>query len=168
MFPNSLHITYHLRQSWSLCQELKVEKMEKLPEFISNHIILVTLFIAILSVLVWNLFGTTLSGISQVTPGELTLMMNRENAVVIDLRSEEEFNKGHILNARNIPEGELQSRQKELEKHKSKPIVACCNSGAVAPKIARSIKAMGYEKIFVLKGGILAWQNANLPLSKTG
>lgn len=140
--------------------------IERLPEFISNHIVLVTLFIAILSVLVWNLFGSTLSGIDQLTPAELTRLMNRENAVVIDLRSQEEFNKGHILNARNIPEGELQSRQKELEKLKAKPMVACCSSGAIAPKIARSLKAMGYEKIFVLKGGVLSWQNANLPLTK--
>lgn len=140
--------------------------MERLPEFISNHIILVTLFIAILAVLVWNLFGSVLSGIKQITPAELTRLMNRENAVVIDIRSQEEFNKGHILNARNIPETELQSRQKELEKIKSSPMVACCNSGATALKFARAVKAMGYANIFVLKGGIHAWQSANLPLTR--
>lgn len=138
--------------------------MERLPEFIGNHIILVTLFIAILAVLVWNLFGTAISGIDQITPAELTRLMNRENAVVIDVRSLDEFGEGHILNSRNIPEAELQSRQKELDKLKSNPMVACCSSGVSSPKIARSLKTMGYEKIYVLKGGILAWQNANLPL----
>jgi len=140
--------------------------LERLPEFISNHIILVTLFIAILAVLVWNLFGSVISGIDQLTPAQLTRLMNRENAVVIDVRSQEEFNKGHILNARNIPEGELQSRHKELEKLKANPMVACCDSGAASPKLARSLKATGFEKIFVLKGGIHAWQSAGLPLSK--
>ena len=140
--------------------------LERLPEFISNHIILVTLFIAILSVLVWNLFGSVISGIEQITPAQLTRLMNRENAVVIDVRSQEEFNKGHILNAHNIPEGELQSRQKELEKLRKNPIVPCCDSGVTALKVARSLKATGYEKIFVLKGGVHAWQGAGLPLSK--
>ena len=140
--------------------------MERLPEFIGNHIILVTLFIAILAVLVWNLFGSLISGISQIPSAELTRLMNRENAVVIDIRSQEDFNKGHILNARNIPEAELQSRQKELEKFKSSPMVVCCHSGVTAPKVARLLKAMGYANIFVLKGGIHAWQSANLPLTR--
>jgi len=128
--------------------------------------ILATLFIAILAVLVWNLFGSAISGIEQITPAELTRLMNRENAVVIDVRSQELFSKGHILNARNIPEADLQSRHKELDKLKSNPMVACCDSGVSSPKMARSLKAMGYEKIYVLKGGIHAWQNANLPLTR--
>lgn len=140
--------------------------MERLPEFIGNHIILVTLFIAILTVLIWNLFGHAISGIEQIPPAELTRLMNRENAVVVDFRSQEEFEKGHILNARNIPEAELQSRQKELEKFKSSPIVACCSSGASSPKTARSLKALGYERIYILKGGIQAWQSSNLPLTR--
>lgn len=142
--------------------------IERLPEFVGNHIILVTLFIAILTVLVWNIFGTAIGGIEQVPPAELTRLMNRENAVVIDIRGQEEFGKGHILNARNIPEAEFQSHQKELEKHKSNPIVACCDSGASSSKAARSLKAMGYERIYILKGGIQAWQSANLPLTRNG
>jgi len=122
----------------------------------------------ILPVLLWNLFGSAMSGIEQVAPAELTRLMNRENAIVIDVRSQEEFGEGHILNARNIPEPELQSRQKELEKHKSNPLVTCCTSGAVSPKSARTLKSLGYEKIFVLKGGIHAWTGANLPLTRNG
>ena len=142
--------------------------MERLPEFVGNHIILVTLFIAILTVLIWNLFGTAIGGIEQIPPAELTRLMNRENAIVIDTRTQEEFDKGHILNARNIQEADLQSRQKELEKYRTSPVVACCNSGVSAPKLARALKAMGYEKIYVLKGGIQAWQSANLPLTRNG
>lgn len=140
--------------------------MEKLPEFIGNHIFLVSLFVAILAILIWNLFGTAVGGIGQVPPSELTRLINRENAMVIDVRSQAEFSNGHILNARNIPEGELQSRQKDLEKHKSNPMVTCCGSGAVSQKSARVLKAMGFDKIFVLKGGLHAWQSANLPLTK--
>ena len=142
--------------------------LERLPEFFANHYILVPLFVAILMVLLWNLFGSAISGIDQLTPAQLTRMMNHDNAVVIDVRSQEQFDKGHILNARNVPEGELQSRQKELEKFKDGPIVACCDSGVIAPKIARSLKAMGYNNIFILKGGIHAWQSANLPLTRNG
>jgi len=142
--------------------------LEKLPEFIGNHIFLVSLFIAILAILIWNLFSSTISGIAQVPPGELTRLMNRENAIVIDVRSSAEFSKGHILNARNIPDGELETHKKDLEKHKSNPLVTCCGSGALSQKAARILKAMGFEKVYILKGGIQAWQSANLPLTRDG
>ena len=142
--------------------------MENLPEFIGNHLTLVTLFIAILVMLMWNIFSTTSIGINQIQPAELTRLINREHAVVIDVRSQDDFNNGHILNARNIPEGELQSRGKDLEKHRAAPVVACCGTGMTSQKSAKTLKAMGFEKIYVLKGGINAWQSANLPLTREG
>lgn len=140
--------------------------MEKLPEFIGNHLFLVTLFIAILSMLLWNLFGSAISGIQQIASSEVTRLMNHEKALVIDVRSSADYEAGHILNAINIPEKDLTQEQKKLQKHKQQPLVVYCGTGALAGRSARLLKTQGYEKVYCLQGGLQAWQTANLPISK--
>jgi rhodanese-related sulfurtransferase len=141
--------------------------MENLPEFISNHLFLASLFFALLGMLLWNLFGSAASGIPQVSPQELTRMMNQDNAIVLDVRSEEDFNTGHILNAKNIPEKEIDSKDKEIDKFKDKPVIAYCSMGTVSPKVARLLKTKQIENIYILKGGLQSWTSANLPVTRT-
>ncbi len=140
--------------------------MERLPEFVANHLFLVMLFISILILLTWNIFGSAISGIRQVNPAELTHLMNRQDAVVVDLRSSEDFLGSHILNAINIPDKDVQERKSELEKYKAQPVVLCCATGSSSSRIARLLKMEGFEKVFSLAGGIASWRNANLPLTK--
>ena len=140
--------------------------MQRLPEFISNHLFLVSLLVSVLMLLIWNLYGSVLSGLKQVIPAELTRLINREDAIVVDVRTNAEFGNNHILGALNIPDADFQSRQHELEKHKDKPVILYCASGAVSAKLARTLLSQGFDKIFVLKGGLPSWQNANLPLTK--
>ena len=140
--------------------------MEKLPEFIANHLWLVSLFVAILALLLWNIFGSAMSGLAQVGPAEVTRLLNHEKALLLDLRTNADYSSGHILNARNIPAAELESRQKELQKHKSGPIILCGNRDADGVKAGRVLKFAGFEKIYSLKGGLEAWRNANLPVTR--
>ena len=140
--------------------------MEKLPEFIGNHLFLVSLFVAILSLLLWNLFGSAVSGVRQIASAELTRLMNHEKSLVVDVRPSADYEAGHILNAINIPENELSQDQKKLEKYKQQTVVAYCNTGAVATRSARTLKSMGYENVYCLSGGLQAWQSANLPVTK--
>lgn len=140
--------------------------MERIPEFIGNHPFLVSLFIAILILLLWNIFGGAISGITQASPPDATYLMNRENALVIDVRPGTEFMAGHVLNAINIPEAELESRLQGLEEHKGRPVITCCQNGSASGRIARTLRMNGFEKVFCLKGGITAWQNAGLPISR--
>jgi rhodanese-related sulfurtransferase len=139
--------------------------MEKLPEFIANHLFLVSLLVAISSFLLWNIFAGSI-GATQVLPAEVTRLINHENAEVLDLRSAEEFEKGHIINSVNLAAATLEEKQKELEKYKDKTVILCCNRGQESIRVARIFKMKGLEKLFCLKGGIAAWQNANLPLTK--
>lgn len=147
-------------------QEIKLNIMEKLPEFIANHLFLVTLLIAISSLLLWNIFAGSI-GVTQVAPAEVTRLINHENAQVLDLRSAEEFEKGHIINSVNLAVSTLEEKQKELEKYRDKTVILCCNQGQESVRVARILKMKGLEKLFCLKGGIAAWQNANLPLTKS-
>ena len=139
--------------------------MEKLPEFIANHLFLVSLFVAISSLLFWNIFFSAM-GASQIVPAEVTRLINHEDAELLDIRSAKDFEKGHIINAFNIDMATLGDREKELDKYKDKTIVICCAQGPESIRVARSLKMKGFEKLYSLKGGISAWQNANLPLTK--
>jgi rhodanese-related sulfurtransferase len=140
--------------------------MEQLPEFVGNHLFLFSLLVSILMLLIWNLFGDVLSGAKLLLPDEVTRLINREDAKVVDLRTQKEFEKGHIIDAINISADQLSGQLDKLKKHKESGIIFCCASGSVSTKEARKLMNEGYEKVFSLKGGILSWQSANLPLTK--
>jgi rhodanese-related sulfurtransferase len=140
--------------------------MEHFPEFVANHLFLFSLLIAIITLLLWNLFGDTVSGIKQVIPMEATRLINHENAVVVDLRKPEEFKNGHILNAKNFPADKLVEKEKELDLYKPKNIILCCNTGTDSTHAIRMLTQKGFEKLYCLKGGLQAWRNASLPLNR--
>jgi len=139
--------------------------VERIPEFIGNHLFLVTLFVALLALLLWNLFGDALSGVEQLAPAEATLFLNRQNAVVLDLRPQGEFEAGHIINALNLP-ADPDAQQKVLEKHRDRPLIAVCQNGMLSTRTARAIKLKGFEKVYSLKGGLAAWRGAGLPVTR--
>jgi rhodanese-related sulfurtransferase len=139
--------------------------MERIPEFIANHLFLVSLLVAISSLLFWNLFFSAM-GSSQIVPSEVTRLINHEDAAVLDIRTAKDFENGHIINAVNIDAAKLGEREKELEKYKDKTVVICCGQGQESVRVARSLKVKGFEKLYALKGGISAWQNASLPLTR--
>ena len=140
--------------------------MEHFPEFVANHLFLFSLLIAVASLLVWNLFGNAISGISDVIPMEAIRLINHANAVMVDLRRENDFKDGHILNAINIPVDELPERQNELQKYKERQVILYCNNGAESTRASRILRQNGFEKLHCLKGGVHAWRNANLPLAR--
>ncbi len=140
--------------------------MEHIPEFISNHLLLVCLFVGLLSLLIWNLFGNSISGIREISPAEATRMMNHEKAVLLDLRNDEDFNTGHILNSVNIPMADINDKTDLKDKYAERPVILTCARGAESVRAARVMKLKGLDKIFCLRGGIDAWRTANLPLVK--
>ena len=111
--------------------------MEQIIEFISAHIILSGAFVAILALLLVDIFGSSLRGYISATPVEVTQLINREDALVLDIREENEFHSGHIVNAIHIPLGYLKDRKVELEKYKNRPVIAACRSGSRS-KIGRA------------------------------
>ncbi len=140
--------------------------MERLPEFISNHLFLVSLLVSLLMLLIWNIYGGALSGVKQITPAEVTRLINHEKAVVVDVRPAADYQSKHILNALNIPNADMEARKAELDKYKKQPVVFYCGSGAISTRVARTFSTQNFEQVFCLKGGLPSWQNANLPLSK--
>ena len=142
-----------------------VGSMENLFEFIGNNLFWVSLWFAVLILLLWNLFGNIFMGITQFDPMDVTRRINHDNAVIIDIRSPAEYDSGHIINALNIPDAELSGRKNEIDKFKKKPIIFYCQNGTASAQAVRKLKADGFEDVSCMKGGILTWQRATLPLS---
>jgi rhodanese-related sulfurtransferase len=139
--------------------------MEQLLEFVGNHPFLVGAFVAVLTALMWNLIADP-GGKNAVDPVGATALINHENAVVLDVRSIAEFKDGHIVNSINIPLNGLGNNLKQLEKHRDKPIIAVCRSGSRSASACRTLRKQGFEQVKNLRGGIMAWESASLPVNR--
>jgi len=102
---------------------------------------------------------------SSLSPIEATLKINREDAIVIDVREQNEYVQGHIPNAKHIPLGAIEKRAGELDAFKSKPVILCCAMGSRSSSAAQTLRTLGFEQVFNLQGGISAWQQAGQPVS---
>jgi rhodanese-related sulfurtransferase len=103
---------------------------------------------------------------AEVGPTDAVMLINRKDALVLDVRGDGEFSNGHITNARHIPEKQLDGRIKELEKFKSKPVIVSCASGRRSAAVADSLRKQGFADVVALRGGIGAWVQAGMPLEK--
>lgn len=135
--------------------------MEQLSEFVINHWLLVTAFCAVSGLLIANL----LSAGNGISTQEAVMLMNRNSAVVVDIRSAEDFAKGHIIAALNIPQAELKQAAEKLRKHQGKPVLVCCASGSTSANAARQLRAAGVDDARPIRGGLAAWRNENLPVA---
>ena len=117
--------------------------------------------------LVWPLLMRFMRPGQEVGPAEAVQLINRRDAVVLDVRDADDYKSGHITNARHVPEAELEARAKELEKVKSKPIIVSCARGNRSAGVAGRLRKLGFNEVFSLRGGLTAWQQANMPLEKS-
>lgn len=137
--------------------------VEQLFEFAGNHYILVSVFLALLVAFVIN---EGKRGGAAISPTNLVTLVNRQGAVIVDIRDGKEFGNGHIAGAVNMPFSSFDSRLEELEPFKDKPIVLVCKIGQHAGTIGRRLKAQGYENVRRLAGGMGEWTASNLPVVK--
>lgn len=117
--------------------------------------------------LLWPVIARLTRPGHEVDPIQAVQLINRRDAVVIDVRGAADYKSGHITNARHIPEGEIEARAKDLEKIKSKPIIVSCARGHRSAGVANRLRKAGFQEVVALSGGIAAWQQANMPLEKS-
>jgi len=135
-------------------------------EFLLNNIALVALFLASGALLVWPELSRFAGGADSVGTLEATRLMNQPGALVLDVREGTEFAAGHLPRARHIPLGELARRVDEIAKFKDKPVLVTCRSGARSGSACRTLKNAGFTKVYNLKGGVPAWEQASLPVER--
>jgi rhodanese-related sulfurtransferase len=141
--------------------------MERLLEYVTRHPFLVGGTAALaLAVLAYEA-SRLRSGGQAVGPMDAVRLMN-QGALLLDVRSQGEFDAGHILEARHVPQDQLAGSVETLKKYKDKVVIACCESGMRSGAAARLLQAQGFTKVVNLKGGLQAWRAENLPLVKPG
>ena len=134
--------------------------MEQLSDFVANNMILVIAFFAVLGLLIANL----LSGVGAITIQDAVQKINRENAVVLDVRTKDVFDQGHVVGALNFPEKELDNELKNLGKFRDKKILVFCEMGGVSSRVVRKLQKQGFVDVSPVKGGLSSWRQENLPV----
>jgi len=139
--------------------------MEQLIEFAGNHLLMVGGFVAVLGFLVWTEVARKVQGLTELTPAEAVPWINDPDAVVIDISPVAEFNKGHIVNARNLQASLLSNPDAEIQKLKDSKLLVVCKSGQTAIAAAGSLRKMGASRVAVLKGGMAQWRGDQFPVT---
>lgn len=140
--------------------------MDQLSEFVVSHWLLVLAFFVVLTLLLRSVIAPGIRGVKEVGPRDAVRIINKENGAVLDVRLENEYKDGHILNAVHVPLGALESRLRDLEKYKAQPVIVSCRSGQRSLKACQVLRKHGFDKVYNLAGGVMAWEKAELPLTK--
>jgi len=93
-------------------------------------------------------------------------LINRDQAIVIDIRDRKDFNEGRITGSINIPLNALKSRVSELKKHEGKQIIIADKMGQHSAMAVKQLKEEGFNDVVRLNGGVADWRGSNLPLVK--
>ena len=140
-----------------------------LPEliaFASRHPYLSLGLAGLTVAIVFNEVSGLFRGYKGLQPAGLTALVNRDNALVVDLRPSGDFEKGHIPGAKNVQMSQFDPENKQLAAARALPVVLVCKAGQTSGDAAKRLRKAGFEHVYVLDGGIGAWQQAGLPLAK--
>ena len=137
--------------------------MDRLFEFVGNNIELSALFVALLAAL-W--FSEKSRSGKAVSPQIATLMMNKDEAVIVDIREKKEFSEGKIVGSIHIPFDSLKERASDLKKYEGKQIILVDKMGQHSGMAGKLLQAEGFDNVCRMSGGIAEWKSSNLPLVK--
>jgi rhodanese-related sulfurtransferase len=143
--------------------------LEQFLQFLQKspfNMLLFGLALASGTMLLWPLISRPFRASNEVGAGEAVQLINRRDALVLDVRDTGDYATGHIVGAKHIPEAQLADRMKELEKYRARPIVVSCRTGTRAPTVTGMLRKKGFAEAVALRGGVVAWQQASLPLEK--
>jgi rhodanese-related sulfurtransferase len=139
--------------------------MGQVVEFAGNHPLLVSALIASWFAVVFYELRLRAGNVTHVSTADAVRLINK-GALVIDVRKPEDYESGHIVNARNLVLERIQEDQDAVAKKKDKILLAVCANGGLSGKAASLLRKAGYPNAFSLKGGISGWRADNLPLVK--
>lgn len=140
--------------------------LHQLPEFIGHHMALSALFAVLLVALIATQISAFFSKIKELSPAGLTVLINRETPLLVDISPRDNFEKGHIPGSRHVAMSQFDPEHKDLTKAKELPVVLICRSGQTASKAAQRLVKAGFSSVYILAGGMSAWQQAQLPVAK--
>ena len=141
--------------------------MEDIVDFVARHGLIIGFFaLAVLWLIIEEAKHQGFGGARQ-TPQEVTSLINKENAVVVDLRDCNVFKTGHIIGSINIPSDDLDKRSDKIAAYKQRSVVLVCAMGHKSVQVRNKLMQAGFENVYILAGGVAAWKQAELPLKKS-
>lgn len=141
--------------------------MQEYIDFLSNNAMLSLGWVAIAGMLIYSMVKDKISGVKTITPQEATLLINKQDAIVVDIRSNDEFKKGHIVNSKNITLSQIEKGSfSAIENNKQTPIIVVCESGTRSSGAAAKLVKAEFTQVTNLFSGIDGWKSANLPTTK--
>lgn len=144
----------------------KLAIMTEFSQFVMDHWQLFGAWVIVAILLLTVQIRIMAHGPKSVTPQILTNYVNREDAVVVDIRGQGDFNKGHIQGAINIPMSKVKDSVQDLEKYKGRPIILVCANGIQVGGACEVLRKAGIEQLHKLTGGMASWTGDNLPVVK--
>ena len=138
----------------------------ELIAFASRHPYLSLGLAGLTVAIVLNEISGLFRGYKALQPAGLTALVNRDNALVVDLRPSADFEKGHVPGAKNVQMSQFDPENKQLAAARALPVVLVCKAGQTSGAAAKRLRKAGFEHVYVLDGGIGAWQQAGLPLTR--
>ena len=138
----------------------------RLAAFAAEHSIMVPALAVLTVAILYTEFSRLTSGFKAVDPAGLTALINRQDALLVDVSGTSEFEKGHIAGAKNVQMSQFDADNKILAKVRELPVAVVCRSGTTSSEAARKLVKAGFKQVFWLDGGVAAWQQASLPLLK--
>jgi len=139
--------------------------MEQVFEFAGNHLLMVGGFVAVLGLLVWTEVMRKVQGVTELSPAASVSWINDPDTVIVDISPVAEFNKGHIVNARNVQASRLAKPDAEILKLKDHKLLVVCKNGQTAIPAAGNLRKMGAANVAVLKGGMTQWRGDQFPVT---
>ena len=139
--------------------------MSRFVDFVRNNILLFVVALVSGGMLLWPLVRRTTGG-PWLNTTQATHLINREDALVVDVREPNEFAAGHVLGAKNVPLARLDAAGADLAKKRERPVIVYCDGGERSAKALATLKKQGFTRVANLSGGLGAWQQAGLPVEK--
>jgi rhodanese-related sulfurtransferase len=140
--------------------------LHKLPQFVGNHMFLVALLGALIVALFVTQVMVWLRKYKELTPAGLTQLINRDTPLLIDLSASADFEKMHVPGAKHVAMSQFDPENKDLVKARELPVVVMDKDGRTADGAAQRLVKAGFTRVYTLGGGVLAWQQAQLPTAK--
>lgn len=140
--------------------------MSSFTEFVTQNFILFAGLGIIIALIIRMELKLAFRGFKTVTPAEAVLLMNKEDAVIVDVREDSERVSGHIQGAKHLALSVLKQRVDELKSYAEQPVITYCKMGSRSSQACEILKKNDFKNVMSLKGGIEAWQTVNLPIVK--
>jgi rhodanese-related sulfurtransferase len=141
--------------------------LHQIMQFAIRHWPLVGAFVLVVILLIMEEAKNQGPASGKLSSSAVTHLINREEGLVIDVRDGNAFRDGHIVNAKNIPLIDIDRQQEKLlNTHRDKPIILVDVSGFKTPTLMIKLKKAGFQKVFLLKGGMDTWKMDNMPITK--